>query len=186
MCLITLLPWQRACRESANTRCFCSLLCPVLTLRVRRSMRLLTYGSCLSWGAQPFVLLQAVSELLKLLLVVMSGAARLGPAVEDRTMALFVPLLIAAVAPVDGQAHPSTASLALQMVQRLATGPASTAFRSAVAGLAADSKDRLQSALRKGMQGSKPQEAPVASKHKPSANLPSIQLRSFALPQSNT
>ena len=93
-------------------------------------------------------------------------------------MALLVPLLIAAVAPMEGSPQPNAASLAMQMVQRLASGPASAAFRSAVAGLAADSKDRLQTALRKGSQVSMPRTAPAASK--PSVHLPSIQLRSFA------
>ena len=121
---------------------------------------------------------QAVGELFKLMLVVVSGSARLGEHVEDRTMALLVPLLIAAVAPIEGSPQPNAASLAMQMVQRLASGPASAAFRSAVAGLAADSKDRLQTALRKGSQASVPRTAAAASK--PSVQLPSIQLRSFA------
>ena len=129
-------------------------------------------------------MLQAVSELLKLMLVVISGSARLGPDVEDRAMALLVPLLIAAVAPVDGTPQPNVAGLAMQMVQRLASGPASAAFRSAVSGLAADSKDRLQTALRQGNQTSAPQTAAAAGKVKASIIQPSIQLRSFATPLS--
>ena len=127
--------------------------------------------------------LQAVAELLKLMLVVLSGAARLGPDVEEKTMALLVPLLIAAFAPIEGQSHAAVSSLAMQMVQRLATGPASTAFRTAVAGLSADSKERFQAALRSS-QSVRPQTAaPVTSKVKPGGNLPSIQLKSFAIPQ---
>ena len=70
-------------------------------------------------------MVQAVLELFKLLLVALSAAPSLAPGTDGRLMHLLVPLLVAALAPVDEKPHAAIAGLALQMIQRLAAGPAS-------------------------------------------------------------
>ena len=66
-------------------------------------------------------------ELFKLLLVALSAAPRLAPGSEARLMRLAVPLLVAALAPAHGAPNAAVAGLALQMIQRLASGPSAGA-----------------------------------------------------------
>ena len=99
--------------------------CWLLLLRLLLLLILLTPSQ--QGIMRPTHVAQVILELFKLLLVALSAAPRLAAGTEERLMGLLVPLLVAALAPADEQPHEAVASLALQMIQRLAAGPSAGA-----------------------------------------------------------
>ena len=120
--------------------------------------------------------LQAITELFKLLLVALPAALAAAPATPSdiSIMQLLVPLMVAAAAPAHDAPQPALAALVLQLVPHLATGPSAAAFREALAALAPASMQRLQ-VCRHDCRT-------IDSRHKPSALIPVARQLQHQLP----
>lgn len=110
--------------------------------------------------------------------------------IGDTCLTLVVPIMVESAAPL-GQPNPILAEAAVKLLVGLASGPAATAFKGAVAVLPESTRQRLQRALASvastgsaaGAPGVTPSEG--AEGHgRPSvpAKLPSIQLKKFGAP----
>lgn len=94
-------------------------------------------------------LAQAITELLKLLLVALSASGRYSTMSahqdnEASIMRLLVTLAVTALAPTHGVPHRDVAALVQQLVLRLVAGPSAPAFREALSTLAPASVQALQ------------------------------------------
>jgi hypothetical protein len=118
-------------------------------------------------------------------------SCNLGGDIGDSCLTLVVPIMVESAAP-SGQPTPILAEAAVKLLVGLASGPASMAFKRAVADLPESTRQRLQRALASVAStgapaagvpvGATPSEGVVLGHGKPSvpSKLPSIQLKKFA------
>ncbi|KAF8072444.1 hypothetical protein HT031_000103 [Scenedesmus sp. PABB004] len=152
--------------------------------------------AALSCGAGPLAgaTLAAVTEALKVLLLLSTRTAAQGEAAQVAVMRVLVPLLVEAASPPPGSpGTPLLRDMACRLVSAMPASAASAAFRAAVAALPAASKARLQAALREQAGAAAAAQAgppaggglapPPGAGAGAGAHKPAIQLRmSFAVP----
>jgi hypothetical protein len=106
--------------------------------------------------------LGAVTEALKVLLLMSTAAAARGEAAQVAVLSVLLPLLVEVATPPGGApVTPLLRIMACKLVSAMPTSAAAGAFRVAVAALPASSKARLQAALREQAAAEQQQAAGV-------------------------